>query len=122
MLDPEILLDKPGRHYAGMRAAAGPDLDRARPGTHVFVGDKRHRRDAIRPMALLTASLQDGRNIFREGDSSRRGTGLSGRDGPRVQAGERAEEHRDPQSVAHDTLPIQDAGERLSHTTPASYS
>ena len=67
-LDADVLLDEPRRHHAGARSHAGAPLDRPRPRTHFFVGDQRHRRDAFRGVAVLTAALEDRRDVLREGD------------------------------------------------------
>ena len=54
-----------------LRSHAGALLDRARPRAHVLVADERHRRDAGRPVAVLAAALEDGRDVLREGDVGR---------------------------------------------------
>ena len=62
LLDADVLVDEPRRHLAGRDLG----LDRARPRTRVLVGEKRHRRHHARPMAGLTRSLQDRRDVFCE--------------------------------------------------------
>src|SRR5206468_12737954 len=62
LLDADMLVDEPGRHLA----ARDLGLDRARPRTRVLVGEERHRRHHARPMAGLTRSLQDRRDVFCE--------------------------------------------------------
>ncbi len=50
-----------------LRSAVRVFIDRAH-GRDLFVGDERHRRDAVGVVAVLAAPLQDGRDIFRERD------------------------------------------------------
>ena len=106
LLDAEVLLDEPRRHHPGARTEAGPRLDGARPGPDLFVGDERHRRDAAGPMALLTASLQDGRDVPGERD-----IGLGG--GCR-----QAEERRDPENEPASVL----RGHLHTTSRPKSYT
>ena len=54
-------------------------LDRARPRPGIFVGHQRHRRHRVGPMALDTALVKDGRDVFAVG----RRRGRSGRPGHR---------------------------------------
>ena len=44
-----------------------PLLDRAGVGTHLFVGDQRHRRDRVGAVARLAAALQNRRDVHGEG-------------------------------------------------------
>ena len=66
VLDPDVLLDEPRRHAASLVPEAGPHLHGSRPGTHVLVRQERLRRHRPRPMALLTAPLENGRDLLRE--------------------------------------------------------
>ena len=75
LLDADILLDEERWHGAALAAQGGAHLDRLGPRPHVFVGDERHRCDALGVMALLTAALQDGRDVFREGHAAGRYAG-----------------------------------------------
>ena len=74
MLDPDVLLDEPGRHGAAPVPQGGPRLDGPRPGPRLLVRQERHRRDRVGPMALLAAPLEDGCDVLRE-----RHLGLAGR-------------------------------------------
>src|SRR6185295_16136235 len=65
-LDADVLLDVPRRHHPGARPHAGALLDRARPRPHVFVAHQRHRRHAVRAVAVLAAALQDWRDVLRK--------------------------------------------------------
>ena len=64
VLDADVLVDEPRRHLARDDLL----LDRPGPGPRLLVGQQRHRRDAARPMARLAVLLEDGRDVFREGD------------------------------------------------------
>jgi hypothetical protein len=68
MLDADVLLDVPRRHRALTAADRRAALDRRRVRARVLVGQERHRRQRVGPMAVLTAALQDRRDVFREGD------------------------------------------------------
>src|SRR5262249_13268970 len=41
------------------------------PGPRIFIRQQRHRRDRIRPVAILARALKDWRYIFRERNLSR---------------------------------------------------
>ncbi len=71
LLDADVLLDVPRRHHAGLGPDAGPRLDGARPGAHLVVGLKRHRRHAVPAMAVLTAALKNRCDVFGIGDRLR---------------------------------------------------
>ncbi len=76
LLNADVLLDVPGRHDASARSHAGALLDGLGPRPHFFVGPERHRRHAVRAVTVLTAALEDRRDVSCEGDLSRR---LAGR-------------------------------------------
>ena len=65
---PTRLVDVPGRHLVIGDARA----DRARPRPRLCVGDERHRRDRIGPVARLALVLEDRRDVLREGRRRRR--------------------------------------------------
>ena len=63
-------------NHGGMTPARAPSpvrvlIARAH-GRDLFIGRQRHRRDAARVVAVLTAALQDGSDVFGEGDLGRR--------------------------------------------------
>lgn len=64
MLDTDVLVDKPRRHFASHNF----HLDRSSPRPHLLVSHERHRRKRVRPMAHLTTVLQNWRYVFGEGD------------------------------------------------------
>ena len=68
MLDADVLLDKPGRHDAGVRTHRCALLDRTRIWTHFLVAGERHRRAPIGVVTLEAASLQDRSDVLRVGD------------------------------------------------------
>jgi len=61
-------IGKPRRHRLGDNCP----LDGLGPGTYLFVGEERHRRDLVRPMAHLAMPLEDRLDI-----SMKRGGSLS---------------------------------------------
>src|SRR5260370_485937 len=65
-LNADVLSYVPGRHHACMRPGSGPLFNGPGPRSHLFVSEEGHRRDRVRPVAVLTAPLQDGRNVLRE--------------------------------------------------------
>src|SRR2546425_9230790 len=73
-LNPDVLLDVPRRHHASLGSDAGPLLHGARPRPRVLVRDERHRRDAVRAMAVLTAPLQNRRDVLGERHFVRHGS------------------------------------------------
>ena len=62
LLDPDRLVDVPGRHLA----SHDPVLDRPGPRADLLVGDQRHRSHLARAMTDLTGALQDGDDVFRK--------------------------------------------------------
>src|ERR1700680_377584 len=89
-------------------------LDRAGPGSDLFVRDERHRTGAIRPMTRLAAALKDRHDIFRESDITGRRARLrsqSGRAKETNQAGDQPTKlerrclRRDRTSDIHRTPP-----------------
>src|SRR5262249_11897712 len=64
LLDAEVLLDVPRRHYAGSRSDAGALLDGAGPRPYLVVGNERHRRHTLRAVAVLAAALKNRRDVF----------------------------------------------------------
>src|SRR5262249_52296756 len=68
LLNPDILFDIPWRHDTRFRAKTGTQLHGARPRPGVLIGDERHRRYAIGPVAVLAAALKDWRDVLRERD------------------------------------------------------
>src|SRR5262249_52673240 len=64
VLDPDVLLDEPGRHGSALVAERGALLDRPGPRPRVLIGDQRHGRDAVLVVALLAASLEYRCNIL----------------------------------------------------------
>ena len=95
LLNADGLVEVPGRHLTRGDAV----LDRSRPRPRLFVGDERHRRDRIRPVAGLAFFLEDSRDVLGEGRS--RLGGLGGR------------EHRDGQQRHLPTLPTESGHETL---------
>src|SRR6266545_6872708 len=63
LFDTDITSDVPRRHVAGLHLP----FDRPRPGSCVLVSQQGHWRHRSRPMALLTGTLQDWRDVLREG-------------------------------------------------------
>ena len=63
VLDAQALVEVPGRHLPGLHAVA----DRAGPRPALLVGDERHRRDRIGPVARLALRLEDRRDVLGEG-------------------------------------------------------
>lgn len=60
----EFRVHEPGRHLLGDDSG----LDRLGPGARLLVGQQRHGGDFAWPMALLAVLLEDGKNVFIEGD------------------------------------------------------
>ena len=56
------VVDRPGRH----RVVADASLDRLRPRPRLGVGDERHRRDRVGPVAGFALLLEDRRDVLGE--------------------------------------------------------
>ena len=65
-LNADAFFDVPGRHHALTVSKQRPRLDRFGPGARFLIGEQRHRREGIGPMAALATSLQDWRDVFGE--------------------------------------------------------
>ena len=63
LLDAQIAFDEPGRHGPARVRQTGARLDRPRPRPHLFVGDQRHRRHGVGPVALLATALEYRRDV-----------------------------------------------------------
>ncbi|MBM18107.1 MAG: hypothetical protein CL947_03525 [Epsilonproteobacteria bacterium] len=68
MLDADVLLDEPRRHRPALIPQRGTLLDRADPRPDFFVGQQRHRRNGIRPMAMLATPLENRSDVAGKGD------------------------------------------------------
>jgi hypothetical protein len=68
LLDADVPFDVPRRHQAGDNLVL--HCPRVRP--RIFVGQERHRRHLVRPMAVLTGLLQDRRDVLCECHGLRR--------------------------------------------------
>ena len=89
-LNADLFLDEPRRHRPPAVAQRRALLDRPGEWTHLLVREQRHRRNGVRPVTTLTASLKDRSDIFREGHLvGLRPDGRGGYDHPD------AENHRD---------------------------
>ena len=80
-----------------MGTEKGLFLDRTGPGPDLLVRDLRHGSDAVRPMTLLAAALQGGRDIFREGDVSGSSALLGSEGARRKETDEESDETREPE-------------------------
>ena len=63
-LNADVLFHVPRRHHAGVRPNSRALLDGTGPRPHFFVRRERHRSDTVGTMAILTAALKNGGDVF----------------------------------------------------------
>ena len=116
-VDTDRPVDVPGRHLPGLDAA----LDGPRPGPDLLVGEERHRRGGLGPVAALAGALEDRRDVAAEG--RRVGVGRRGRRGSRSgqeREGQNRGRSQQGECVLHRSLPVVAGSDSGSTQTPRS--